>query len=230
MGQRRREPAPNLDDASIGKREGAILESGLDNSPMYDDVTYDSDSASIGICRRGTDEPLHRGLRRAGENRCASLENRPKRRNSLSAASVIAPRWPHLWDDKIGMFLNKDLHTGQSSLRLSPTNFYPLLAKAATPEQARRMINEHLLNSAEFWGKWVIPSIARNDPAFPGSEILARKNLGTIELSGLSRPPQLRRSDDLQRVRAEVLRPIPAGVESKQARTRELQRDYGHGR
>ncbi len=71
-----------------------------------------------------------------------------------------------LWDEKTGIFLNKDLHTGQFNLRLSPTNFYPMLARAATPEQARTMIEKHLLNSDEFWGQWVIPSIARNDPAF----------------------------------------------------------------
>ena len=28
------------------------------------------------------------------------------------------------------------------------------------------MIQKHLLNTGEFWGQWVIPSIARNDPAF----------------------------------------------------------------
>jgi hypothetical protein len=28
------------------------------------------------------------------------------------------------------------------------------------------MICEHLLNAAEFWGDRVIPSIARDDPAF----------------------------------------------------------------
>ncbi len=29
------------------------------------------------------------------------------------------------------------------------------------------MIHAHLLNRDEFWGRWVIPSIARSDPAFP---------------------------------------------------------------
>jgi len=28
------------------------------------------------------------------------------------------------------------------------------------------MVKEHLLNPAEFWGEWVLPSIARNDPSF----------------------------------------------------------------
>ena len=31
----------NLDDKSVGTRAGAILESGLDNSPMYDGASYD---------------------------------------------------------------------------------------------------------------------------------------------------------------------------------------------
>ena len=46
------------------------------------------------------------------------------------------------------------------------TNFYPLLAKTATPAQAERMIREHLLNDEEFWGEWVIPVTPRNDTAF----------------------------------------------------------------
>lgn len=28
------------------------------------------------------------------------------------------------------------------------------------------MVTEHLLDEDEFWARWVIPSIARNDPAF----------------------------------------------------------------
>jgi neutral trehalase len=72
-----------------------------------------------------------------------------------------------LWDAKAGIFLNKDLHTGEFNTRLSPTNFYPMLARAADPNQAKTMIDKHLLNTKEFWGEWIIPSIARDDPAFP---------------------------------------------------------------
>ena len=64
------------------------------------------------------------------------------------------------------MFLNKDLHTGKVNGRLSPTNFYPMLAKAASPQQAKTMIEKHLTNPAEFGGEYVIPSIERDDPAF----------------------------------------------------------------
>ncbi len=34
-------PPGDLDDSARGTRAGAILESGLDNSPMYDDATFD---------------------------------------------------------------------------------------------------------------------------------------------------------------------------------------------
>jgi neutral trehalase len=71
-----------------------------------------------------------------------------------------------LWDEKTGVYLNKDLKTGAFSYRLSPTNFYPMLASIPTAQQATRMVREHLTNPAEFWGPWVIPSIARKDSAF----------------------------------------------------------------
>ncbi|MCL5671784.1 MAG: hypothetical protein M1423_10925, partial [Acidobacteria bacterium] len=56
---------------------------------------------------------------------------------------------------------------GHFSKRLSPTTFYPLFAGIATSQQAEQMVKEHLLNPKEFWGKYVIPTIARDDPAFP---------------------------------------------------------------
>jgi neutral trehalase len=71
-----------------------------------------------------------------------------------------------LWDEKTGMYLNRRTDTGESSAKLSPTNFYPLIAKVATPAQAARMIDEHYFNPREFHGEWVIPSIARNVPGF----------------------------------------------------------------
>ena len=100
-----------------------------------------------------------------------------------------------LWDEQAGIFLNKDLHTGQSNTRLSPTNFYPMLARAATPEQAKAMIEKHLLNPDEFWGEWVIPSIARNDPAFHDQDYWRGRIWGPMNYLvylGLAQLPGLR--------------------------------------
>lgn len=71
-----------------------------------------------------------------------------------------------LWNDEFGLYLNKDLVSGKYSYRLSPTLFYPLLAKVPNQEQAMRMMKEHFYNPEEFWGEYIMPAIARNDAAF----------------------------------------------------------------
>jgi hypothetical protein len=160
------ENAPgNPDDHSVGTRAGAILESGLDNSPMYDGTFYNTQThvlefADVGLMSMYIADcdalaAMAEVLQKTEDAK--ELRDRSTRyRNKLAT----------LWDDKAGMFLSKDLHTGESSTRLSPTNFYPLPAKAATPEQGRIMVQRHLLNPKEFWGNWVIPSIEIDDPAF----------------------------------------------------------------
>ena len=155
----------NPDDDSVGTLQGAKYESGLDNSPMYDQAFYDPDSHQMQLADVGLMSlyivdcdalaQVAQVLGKSAEKEELS-ERATRYRSSLKT----------LWDEHRGIFLNKDLHTGQLNNRLSPTNFYPLIARAATPAQADRMIREHLLNPKEFWGQWVIPSIERDDPAF----------------------------------------------------------------
>ncbi|MHB1766866.1 MAG: MGH1-like glycoside hydrolase domain-containing protein [Phycisphaerae bacterium] len=52
------------------------------------------------------------------------------------------------------------------SRQISPTNFYPMIAGAPTEAMAKKML-ALLQNRHKFWGRYVIPSIARDDPAFP---------------------------------------------------------------
>ncbi len=160
------ENAPrNLDDTSVGTMQGARFESGLDNSPMYDTDEFDDKAHQMELADVGM-----MGMYIAD---CDTLATMAQVLGKIADAAELKARADkyrealgRLWDEKSGMFLNQDLKTGNSSLRLSPTNFYPLLAAGATPQQAERMVKEHLLNPTEFWGTWVIPSIARNDPAF----------------------------------------------------------------
>lgn len=159
----------NLDDDSRGTWQGAIFESGLDNSPMYDGSFYNPQSHLVEVADVGL-----MSLYIADCDALAEIATELGKPAEAQELKVRAQRYraklATMWDEKAGMFLNRDLHKKQSSLRLSPTNFYPLLAHAATPEQARTMIEKHLLNPDEFWGQFVIPSIARNDPAFHDQE------------------------------------------------------------
>ncbi len=158
-------PPGNLDDGSRGTRAGAILESGLDNSPMYDDAVYEPklhvlEFADVGLMSMYIAD-------------CDALANIADALHKSADASALRARsaafrakLQTLWVPSEGIYLNKDLHTGQFSHRLSPTNFYPMLARAPSAGAASEMVEKHMMNTAEFWGQWALPSIARNDPAF----------------------------------------------------------------
>jgi hypothetical protein len=153
------------DDPSVGTLQGAKYESGLDNSPMYDGAPFHSATNRMHLADVGL-----MGLYTADCNALADIAALLGRHGEEAELRLRAERYraklQTLWDETSGMFLNKNLDTGAFLTRLSPTSFYPLLAKAATPQQADRMVREHLMNPKEFWGEWVIPSISRSDPAF----------------------------------------------------------------
>lgn len=158
-------PPGNLDDHSGGTRVGAILESGLDNSPMYDSATYNAQTHVLEYADVGLMSMYIADCDALAQ--IAEVLNKPDVENELKERSTrVRAKLATLWNPQAGIFLNKDLHTGQFNTRLSPTNFYPMLAHAATPQQAHTMIEKHLLNPKGFWGQWIIPSIERDDPAF----------------------------------------------------------------
>ena len=55
----------------------------------------------------------------------------------------------NLWDDAASVFTNKKPN-GSFLPRISPTSFYPLIVKAATPDQVARTSTAWLLNSTRF--------------------------------------------------------------------------------
>ncbi len=71
-----------------------------------------------------------------------------------------------LWSEEDGLYLNRHWD-GRFSRRLSPENFYPLVAGLADEERAKRMIAT-LRDPKKFWGTQLLPSISRDDPAFVG--------------------------------------------------------------
>jgi neutral trehalase len=132
---------------------------------MYDDTTYNTQSHVLEFADVGL-MSLYIADCDALAEIADTLEKTAEAKELRDRGARYRAKLGTLWDERTGIFLNKDLHTGQASPRLSPTNFYPMLAHAATAAQARTMMEKHLLNPKEFWGEWVIPSIARDDPAF----------------------------------------------------------------
>ena len=71
-----------------------------------------------------------------------------------------------MWSETEGMFLNIDARTGTPIHIKSWTNFVPLWAGIATSAQAKRMIEEHLLNPKEFWAPYGIRTLSLDETRF----------------------------------------------------------------
>lgn len=149
--------------------QSAKYESGLDNSPMYDSVPFNQKTNLMEQADVGLMSMYIMDCNALAE--ISGILGKNKEANELhERAAYYTKQLATLWDEKTGIFLNRRMDTNQKSYRLSPTNFYPMLAGACSQKQAERMIKEHYYNPAEFYGEYVIPSIARNDPAFKDND------------------------------------------------------------
>ena len=105
--------------------KAASNESGLDNSPMYEDAPFDTINHKILV----------------GDVGLMSL---------------------YVGDRDALVFISNELGRDEE--------VHELQTRAATREQAERMISEHLYNPDEFWGDFILPSIARNDSSYTGED------------------------------------------------------------
>ena len=148
-----------------GYLQGAKWESGMDDSPMYDDVLYDSHTYTMNLDDVGLNSLY------ALDSECLAKiaeilgKEDDKRRFTSDYERIKRAMQQQLWNEQDGIYENR-YWDGHFSRRLSPTNFYPMLAGVATPEQAKRMVMEHLLSPKQFWGQYVIPTISRDDASF----------------------------------------------------------------
>ncbi len=68
-----------------------------------------------------------------------------------------------MWDPQAGLFRAR-----KNGVRLdvtTPFNLFPLLTGRLPREISDRLV-AHLVNPAEFWARFPVPSVARNDPRY----------------------------------------------------------------
>ena len=148
-----------------GALQGALFEAALDNSPMYDGVPFDTATHTMRQADVGLMSLYVFDCDALAE--IAGVLGRNTEQEELQArADTYRRRLDWLWDDAAGIYRNRRTDTGAFCPALSPTSFYPLLARAVSADRAQRMLREHLYNPEEFWGEWVLPSVSRNHPAF----------------------------------------------------------------
>ncbi|MBQ8861129.1 MAG: hypothetical protein IJ021_00130 [Clostridia bacterium] len=144
---------------------GAKCESGMDNSPAFDDAVYDEESgllmqASVGLTGLFVKD-------------CKALINIAKILGKEGDVAVLAARKARaetglcrLWHAEAEFFDNLDLATGRWVQRRTPMNFFALFSDEVSTEQKRSLAENYLLNPEEFWGEYVLPSVSRRDFAF----------------------------------------------------------------
>ena len=152
-------------DKMAHSKTGAMLESGLDNSPLFDDAVFNPEKNVLELASVDLMSLYIADCKALSE--VANILGKTEDAEELKKrAEKYSLKLGELWDDESGIFRDLDLVNNEFSTRLAPTNFYPLIAGVPSQEQAERMITEHLLNPDEFYGEYMLPSIARNDPAF----------------------------------------------------------------
>ncbi|MDR1566480.1 MAG: hypothetical protein LBS48_04250 [Treponema sp.] len=143
---------------------GAALESGMDNSPMYDGVPFDKKNHLMQLADVGLTGLYIMDCEKLAE--LADITGRKEGVELRERAEKSKQGLEELWDDEFGLYLNKRTDTGTFSRSVSAANFYAFFSDKVSKEHAERMINEHFYNCNEFYGEYIIPDTGRNEPAY----------------------------------------------------------------
>ena len=149
----------------VDDRFGAALESGLDNSPMYDDIPFNKESHYLCLGDVGLTSLVLRDTEALLQ--IAQILKQEKKEEILHRSiQVIHQNFDKFWCEEEGMYLNWRTDIKQFSLRKAPTLFYALFNSNIPKDHIMRIIQEHFYNEKEFYGEWMLPSIARCDVAY----------------------------------------------------------------
>ncbi|HEY60973.1 MAG TPA: hypothetical protein G4N92_09905 [Anaerolineae bacterium] len=134
--------------------------SGLDDSPLWDH----------GMPVDSPDINTYLFIQMKSLAIIAEILNKPSDAVSwLERAQKLVERIiDYFWDEKIGAFL--PFHKNKTIWTLTPFNLYPLWT-GKLPNNLRDRIIEHLRNPLEFFGDYMLPSVARNDPAYDSDKM-----------------------------------------------------------
>nr|NIV33383.1 hypothetical protein [Anaerolineae bacterium] len=147
--------AMNDDDADGLAQYNHPYSSGLDDSPLWDyGLPVESPDLNTYLCvQMGSLAIIAETLGMEAE---AGMWRR-------RAAAIVRRMIEDYWDEEAGLF--RALYSNQPIPVVTPFNLYPLWT-GQLPDAIRERVLAHLTNPDEFWGDYVIPSVARNDPHY----------------------------------------------------------------
>lgn len=129
--------------------------SGLDDSPLWDyGMPVESPDLNTYLCVQiGSLALIAEALGMEAEG--AMWRRRAK--------AMVRRMIEDFWDEDAGLF--RALKEEEPIPVVTPFNLYPLWTGQLPARMQERLI-AHLTDPAEFWGEWVLPTVARNDPHY----------------------------------------------------------------
>jgi putative isomerase len=145
----------NDDDVDGLAQYNHPFSSGLDDSPLWDyGMPVEPPDLNTYLCvQMGS-------LAMIAEHLGMDSEGAMWRRR---AGAIVGRMLEDFWDDEAGVF--RALHNEGPIPVVTPFNLYPLWT-GQLPAEIRDRLIDHLTNPEEFWGEYVIPTVARNDPNY----------------------------------------------------------------
>ncbi|MCC6748055.1 MAG: hypothetical protein IT371_10380 [Deltaproteobacteria bacterium] len=143
---------------------GAAYESGLDDSPMWEELGFDPVGRRLGqACLDLTSLGALSARCLAGLAELIGEDPEPYRADYRRIHAAVNQ---HLWGED-GRYHNLRLDWGRGGA-LTPTAFYPLAAGLAPADRAQETVTRVLAQHETFWRPPVLPSLARNAPDYDG--------------------------------------------------------------
>ena len=147
--------AMNDDDGDGLAQYNHPYSSGLDDSPLWDEgMPVESPELNTYLCVQvGSLAMIAEELNMQAD---AAMWRR-------RASSIVSRIIEHFWDPEAGLFWVKKYH--QPVRVVTPFNLYPLWT-GQLPDDIKGRLLQHLTNPDMFWGPYVLPTVARNDPHY----------------------------------------------------------------
>jgi len=154
-----------FNDKRMNDLKAAMLETGIDDSPMYDSVLFDAEKGIMLLHDAGLNALYIADCEALRE--MAELLGRDAEAIELSQRSMmLKENIKSLYDETDKFYYNRSTVDSQFVKVKSPTLFYPLMTGVATSSQAKELVLKNYYDSSTFGGEFVLPSISRDHPSF----------------------------------------------------------------
>ena len=139
-------------DWNVNQMQGAMYESGQDNSPLWDDVVYNNVTHHMELYDVGASAMFVMEARSLAQLADVAAGDRSAQKKALlqRADAIEKLIQAHLWDAERGIFANRFRLNNSLSQAIGPTSFYPMQAGSASVAQAEEMVTRWMSNRTRF--------------------------------------------------------------------------------